>query len=109
PVTTLALVLASAFLHAAWNAVLKQDAAPRAAAVAVLAVAVAASVVSAPLFPGTAFPAAAGLAWTVGAGAFEAAYFFTLALALQRAPLSLAYAVARGGALFLVWPASALW
>ena len=106
---TLALVLASAFLHAAWNAILKKDPAPRAAAVAVLACAALVSAAAVPFFPGRAFPGPEGLAWSAAAGLLEAAYFWTLALALANAPLGIAYALARGGALVAVWPVSVLW
>lgn len=105
---TLSLVLASALLHALWNAVLKADASPRAAAVAVELVAAAAMAAAVPFFPGPAFPSPAGLGWSIAAGVLEAAYFWTLALALSHAPLGLAYAVARGGAVVVVWPVSVL-
>jgi len=109
PAVTLALVLASAFLHALWNAAVKNDADPRAAAVAILAVAALASVVAVPFFPGRAFVGGEGIAWSIAAGLFEAAYFWTLALALVHAPLGVAYVAARGGALVALWPVSVLW
>lgn len=49
------------------------------------------------------------LAWTLAAGLFEAGYFITLILALERSPLGLVYTVSRGGAILVVWPVSALW
>jgi drug/metabolite transporter (DMT)-like permease len=49
------------------------------------------------------------LAWSLGAGLFEAGYFVTLVMALERAPLGLVYTVSRGGAILAVWPVSALW
>lgn len=109
PAAAVALVLLSAALHAGWNALLKRDADPRDAALAVVAVAAAAALLAAPLFPGRAFPAPSGAAWSAAAGAFETAYFWTLARALAGAPLGVAYPVARGGALVLLWPVSVLW
>src|SRR6266498_3362491 len=82
PAAAVALVLVSAALHAGWNALLKRDADPRDASLAVVIIAAAAALVLAPLFPGRAFPAPAGVAWSVAAGAFETAYFWTLARAL---------------------------
>ncbi len=103
------LVLFSAFLHALWNAALKQEEDTQAAAVAVLAIAAVTAAAIVPLSRGPAFPRPAGLAWAVAAGICEAGYFTTLALAFRRAPLGLAYTVARGGSIVVVWPASVLW
>ena len=104
-----ALVLASALLHALWNAALKRQRDPSSAAVAVLAVASALAALVVPFVPGAAFPNATALALSLGAGLCEAGYFITLALALRDAPLGIAYTVARGGAVVVVWPISALW
>lgn len=46
------------------------------------------------------------VAWCAFAGVFEAGYLYTLALALTRAPLGVAYTVSRGTALLVVWPVS---
>lgn len=54
------------------------------------------------------FPAPGALLASVGAGFFEGAYFFTLAVALSKAPMGRTYAIARGGATLLVWPISLL-
>ena len=56
-----------------------------------------------------AFPTSEGVAWAVVAGLAEAAYFVTLARSLERAPLGVAYTIARGGAILVVWPLSMLW
>lgn len=101
------LVALSALLHAAWNALLKAEADARAATAGALAVATLAAALAAWALPGPAFPRAAGLAWAAGAGLFEAGYFVALALAFRGAPLGLAYAVSRGGAIAIVWPLSA--
>lgn len=103
-----AALLVSAFLHAAWNALLKREAEPQRAVVGVLLAAFLVAAAAAGVLPGRGFPARAGLLWTLGAGAFEGLYFATLAAALHRATYGAVYAVARGGALFLVWPAAAL-
>jgi drug/metabolite transporter (DMT)-like permease len=101
-------LLASAFLHAAWNALLKRERDPRVAVVGVLAAAFGFAAAAAALTPAPRFPSRAGILWTVAAGAFEGLYFVTLAGALARASYGAVYAVARGGALVVVWPAAAL-
>jgi drug/metabolite transporter (DMT)-like permease len=102
-------LLASALLHASWNALLKRERRPQGAVLAVLGSALLFASAAAVLLPGRGFPTRAGLAWTAGAGVFEGAYFLTLAAALGRASYGAVYAVARGGAMLLVWPAAALW
>ncbi len=103
-----ALLVASALLHASWNAMLKRERAPAAAVPWVLLVALLVAVVAAFRFPGPGLPTGAVAGWAVGAGLCEGLYFVTLAAALARAPYGAVYAVARGGALLLVWPAAAL-
>lgn len=76
---------------------------------AVLAAALVFAAIAAAILPGRGFPTRHGLLWTGAAGVFEGLYFLTLAAALGRAPYGAVYAVARGGALLLVWPAAALW
>jgi drug/metabolite transporter (DMT)-like permease len=103
--TVVALVLASALVHAGWNALLKRSREPETAAVAMMttcmvftnAIAIA---VGSPIPPGRA------LAWSVGSGLFEAGYLVALARAMSSAPLSVVYTIARGGALVVVWPVS---
>jgi drug/metabolite transporter (DMT)-like permease len=111
-VTTL-LVLASAALHALWNALLKRERDKDAAVVAVLAVAAALAALAATVEGAAAarvpFGDRAALGWSAAAGLFEAGYFITLAMALERAPLGLAYTVSRGAAILAVWPVSAFW
>jgi drug/metabolite transporter (DMT)-like permease len=104
---SLALV-ASAFLHAAWNALLKRERDPQVAVAGVLAAALAVAVAAAWASPGPAFPTQASLGWALAAGILEALYFVTLAGALARGAYGVVYTVARGGALLLVWPAAAL-
>jgi drug/metabolite transporter (DMT)-like permease len=97
-------LLLSALLHAAWNALLKRERDPQLASFGVLCGAV---VFAAPLAiasAGVGFPTRAALAWAAGAGLFEAVYFVTLGAALARATYGAVYAVARGGALLVVWP-----
>jgi drug/metabolite transporter (DMT)-like permease len=103
-----AALLASAFLHASWNALLERERDPEAAVAGVLAAALALAALAALLDPAPAFPGGAGLPWTLGAGIFEGVYFVTLAGALARAGYGAVYAVARGGALLVVWPAALL-
>jgi drug/metabolite transporter (DMT)-like permease len=97
-------LLASALLHAGWNALLKREKDPEVAALGVLAAGLVFAAAIAFAFPGTGFPTRAALLWGAGAGAFEAIYFVTLGAALARATYGAVYAVARGGALVLVWP-----
>jgi drug/metabolite transporter (DMT)-like permease len=93
-------------LHAGWNALLKREPDKTAAAAVVLAVAAVVTAAFVPFAAAPAFATRAGWLWGLGAGAFEGAYMATLALALTRAPLGLAYTIARGGAMLLVWPLS---
>jgi drug/metabolite transporter (DMT)-like permease len=102
------LVLFSAFLHALWNALVKRDANPRGAGLAVLAVATAVAGAVAPFSPQVAFPTFASLRWGLAAGLFEGAYFTALGLALARGSLGPVYTVARGGAMLVTWPISVM-
>ena len=100
-----ALVLASAFVHAGWNALLKRQRDPETALVAAMVACAffsigGAVVMRAPLPPGRA------IAWSIASGLFEAGYLATLGKAMSLAPLSVVYTVMRGGALLLVWPLS---
>ena len=104
-----ALIVASAFLHALWNALLKRQRDPESASIAILAVALLVAAAALPLARGPAFPVRSGLGWALAAGVCEGGYFVTLALAFRAAPLGVVYTIARGGALAAVWPISALW
>jgi drug/metabolite transporter (DMT)-like permease len=105
-----ALVLVSAFLHAAWNALLKREpdkdrtliAAVAFGAVLAAVVAVGRALVTG--VPAFAMPAAFG--WALVAGAFEQIYFYGLARALDRGPLGPVYTISRGGAVLIVYPLS---
>src|SRR4051812_35191424 len=107
-----ALVLLSAFLHAAWNALLKRE--PDKDRTLIAAVAVATLFAGAvatlrALVSGTApFPGGAAFGWSLLAGAFEQVYFVSLARGLQRGPLGPVYTISRGGAVVLVYPLSVL-
>jgi drug/metabolite transporter (DMT)-like permease len=105
----LALVLLSAFLHALWNALLKRHEDPEAGVVGIICVCVVLGALWTLGLQGEAFPERAGWVWGLGAGLFEGLYLFSLARSLRHAPLALAYTVARGGALLVVWPVSVLW
>lgn len=103
---TLLLVLASAFLHAAWNALLKRASDLEAASMGIIATALAATTALAFLLPGPAFPDGPSLLWGLAAGVFEGLYFLALSQALARSPLGWSYTWMRGGSLLLVWPVS---
>jgi drug/metabolite transporter (DMT)-like permease len=103
-----AWLLASALLHASWNALVKREREPQVAVVGVLAAAVVCSAAVALVLPGAGLPTRATVLWGVLAGALQAVYFVTLGEALSRATYGAVYAIARGGALLLVWPAAAV-
>ncbi len=105
----LVLVLSSAFLHAAWNALLKRHPNPEVGVVSVISVVVVASGLWALGMTGPAFSNARGVAWALWAGVCESLYLAGLARSLRQAPLGLAYTVSRGGAMLLVWPVSVGW
>ncbi len=102
------LVLASAFLHALWNALIKRERDVRAATFAVLTVAVILSALAS-LLRRSWFPTGAALSCAIAAGVCEAGYFATLSRSLEAGPLGQYYPVSRGGALFIIWPVSMLW
>ncbi len=105
PASALAFALAAAVLHAVWNLLLArapdvESATAVALVVAELAfapVAVAVWRVDAGVWP-----------WLLASGLFEIAYFGLLATAYRKAPLSVVYPVARGGAPVLVLLVGAL-
>lgn len=98
------LILISAALHAAWNFAVRRHGDKLAATALMVAGAVVLT------FPLTlAFSAAdwrQALPWGLCAGVGEAAYFVTLARALEIGPLAAVYTISRGSSMLLVWPAS---
>ena len=109
---TFALVLISAFLHAAWNALIKREPNKDHALTAAAAIGglfgLAVAIVRGVSSGGTPFATHQSLWWSLLAGAFEQAYFFTLARALDKGPLGPVYTISRGGAVVLVYPLSVL-
>jgi drug/metabolite transporter (DMT)-like permease len=104
-----ALVLASAFLHAAGNALLRVERDKERALVAAVGVAtlLAAAIAAARWARGEVpFPGGAAVGWALAAGVLEWVYFASLARALERGTLGPVYTVSRGGAIVLVWPIS---
>ena len=104
-----ALVLLSAFLHAAWNALLRVEPDKDRSLVAAIAVAsLFAGIIAGVRWAAGAVPFATNeaLAWTLVAGVAEALYFMTLAKALELGRLGAVYTVSRGGAVLVVWPLS---
>lgn len=108
PLLDYALVIGSAFLHAAWNALVKRTRDPAAAVHAVVATAGALTGVVAIVEwaggGGGATPRALVLAAI--AGVLEAGYFRALGRALALGPLGPVYTISRGSAALLVWPVS---
>lgn len=102
------LVVASAFLHAAWNALVRRSPDPQTAVHVVVAIAGVIAAVAGAIELGLGVhglpPRAIWLG--VAAGVLEAGYFRALGRALAIAPLPPVYTVSRGGAAILVWPAS---
>jgi drug/metabolite transporter (DMT)-like permease len=99
PTSALAFALGAAGFHALWNLLLArapdiESATAVALVVAELAFAPVAVIVW--RVDGAVWP------WLVGSGLFEIAYFALLATAYRKAPLSVVYPVARGGAPVLV-------
>jgi drug/metabolite transporter (DMT)-like permease len=107
-ILAMVLVLASACLHALWNALLKRARDIQTASVGILAVSVLATGCLAPWIRGPVFPGRAALLWALAAGLGEACYFATLTLALRSAPLGWSYSWMRGVGMLLVWPVSIL-
>jgi len=105
-----ALVVLSAFLHAAWNALLKREADKDHALIAAVAVAtaLAAAVAAArwALLDELPFRTAPALVWALVAGVVELAYFVSLARALDGGALGPVYTISRGGAVLVVYPLS---
>jgi drug/metabolite transporter (DMT)-like permease len=105
----IALVLVSAFLHAAWNALLRLETDKDRALVAAVGVATLLAAIIAGIrwaAGDVPFPRIEGLGWAAAAGVFEWMYFASLAKALDRGPLGPVYTISRGGAILVVWPIS---
>jgi drug/metabolite transporter (DMT)-like permease len=107
-VTAYALVLISAFLHAAWNALVKRSPDPTASVHAVVAAAgvFALAVAGLELALGNATLTGRAAVYGAIAGALEAGYFQALGRALAAGPLGPVYTISRGTAAILVWPIS---
>ena len=107
---TIALVLISAFLHAAWNAMLKRAVDKDRALIAAVGVgaviAITVAIVRARVGGEAPFPTIPAFAWALVAGGFELLYFLGLARALEIGPLGPVYTISRGGAVLVVYPLS---
>ncbi len=101
-----ALVLVSAFLHAAWNALLRVEPDKDRGLVGAISVGTLLAAVIAVARWDTPFASVEAFGYTIVAGLFEAVYFATLARALERGRLGPVYTVSRGGAVLVVWPLS---
>ena len=105
PAAALAFALAAAGFHALWNLLLARARDIEAATVVAL---VTAEVVFAPVAALTWRADLRVWPWLVASGVLELAYFGLLATAYRRAPLSVVYPVARGGAPVVVLLVSVL-
>lgn len=107
---SVALVLLSAFTHALWNALLRQEPDKDRALVAAVAVAalfaIAVAVLRAQLTGEPMFATWQAFGWSVAAGLLEWVYFTGLAKGLATGSLGVVYTVSRGGAVLVVWPIS---
>jgi drug/metabolite transporter (DMT)-like permease len=107
-----ALVLVSAFLHAAWNALLKREADKDRALIAAVGVgallATLVAIVRTLASGAPPFATPPAVIWALVAGGFEQLYFLALARALDRGPLGPVYTISRGGAVVVVYPLSVL-
>lgn len=105
---SLVLVLASAFLHAGWNALLKRTEDVETASAGVFLVALVATATLTVMLPGPAFASRAGFLFALAAGVGEGGYFVCLTRALDKVPLGWAYTWMRGSAVAFAWPLSIL-
>ena len=104
-----ALVVLSAFLHALWNALLRLEKEKDRSLVIAIGVATLVAVVVAGVRWGLGevpFASWRGVGFTLLAGLLEAAYFATLAKAMELGKLGVVYTISRGGAVLAVWPLS---
>jgi len=100
------LILASAALHAAWNLAVRRHADKLATTALMVGGAV---LLTLPLtVPFSAADWHRAVPWGICSGLGEAAYFVTLARALEIGPLAAVYTISRGSSMLLVWPASHL-
>jgi len=99
PATALAFALTAAVLHALWNVLLAR--APDVEAAAVVAL-LTSELAFAPVAVVVWHVEPSAWPWLVGSGLLELGYFALLAAAYRRAPLSVVYPIARGGAPVLV-------
>ncbi|MBL7666318.1 MAG: EamA family transporter [Bacteriovoracaceae bacterium] len=102
------LLIASALLHALWNAQAKRASSPSLQVLGILIFSALFSLAFLPFFPGESFPNKWALIWAGAAGLFEAGYVISLAASLERSPLGLSYTIMRGGAMLTVWFLSVL-
>jgi uncharacterized membrane protein len=103
------LVLFSAFLHAGWNALLRVEPDKDRGLVGAISFAALLACAIAGVRWGLGdqpFSSLESVGYTALAGVFEAIYFATLALAMERGRLGPVYTVSRGGAVLVVWPLS---
>jgi drug/metabolite transporter (DMT)-like permease len=103
------LLVTSAFLHALWNAQIKRFENKEQCLFYVILAATLFSGLLAPWTGGFVFGGQRGILFTVLAGLFEGGYFLCMAKSLKRAPLGVAYAIMRGGAMMVVWIISVCW
>src|SRR6185312_6510508 len=99
PATALAFALTAAVLHALWNLLLARSPDVETATVVAL---LTSELVFLPIVVFKWHVEPAAWPWLLGSGVLELVYFALLAAAYRRAPLSVVYPIARGGAPVLV-------
>lgn len=93
PIEVMAVVLAGALLHAAWNALIRSSKDRTRDVVLVVTAAALLAAMALPFMPS---PARASWPWLGASGAIHVAYFLLVAHAYRHAELSFAYPVMRG-------------
>lgn len=103
------LLILSAFLHAAWNAIAKSSKDKE--SFLFLTMLLGGLLIAAWIFIDTGgfiFPRREGVIAALFAGVFEGLYFLTLSKTLKSSSLGKSYAIMRGGAMVVVWQYSSL-
>lgn len=102
-----ALIILSAVLHAAWNTFAKRNSNPYYEVLGIMSFATIFSLLFIPFFSGPLFETPTSFVWALASGLFETGYVITLAISLTQSSLGKAYIIMRGSAMIIVWFISA--